>query len=121
MNTLIILAHGSRRQESNAEIASLAKQVEKCSDNEYDITAYAFLELAEPDLSQCIENMITYGASDITIFPYFLNSGNHVTCDIPALIKEANAQYPDCRFRLTSFIGKHKDIPNLILELANLE
>ncbi len=121
MKTLIILAHGSRRQESNAEIISLARHVGTCPGNEYDIIEYAFLELAEPDLLQCIGNMITYGASNITIFPYFLNSGNHVTRDIPALIKEANARYPDCRFRLTSFIGQHKDIPKLILELANLK
>jgi sirohydrochlorin ferrochelatase len=118
MNALIILAHGSRRQESNEEVMKLSKEVKTLSDNDYDIIEYAYLELAEPNLLQCIDNVIDEGTSRITVFPYFLNSGNHVTRDIPTIIEAATARYPDCRFDISSFIGMHKDIPKLILELA---
>ena len=121
MNALIILAHGSRRQESNKEIVVLTTEVKAISADKYDIIEYAYLELAEPSLLQCIDNIINEGASSITIFPYFLNSGNHVTRDIPAIIETAAVQYPECRFDVSTFIGMHKDMPKLILELAKLK
>ncbi len=121
MNALIILAHGSRRQESNEEIVTLASQVKTYSSDEYDIIEHAYLELAEPNLLQCIDNVINNSATSITVFPYFLNSGNHVTRDIPTIIETATARYPDCRFDVSTFIGKHKDMPKLILELAKLK
>ncbi len=121
MNALIILAHGSRRQESNEEIVVLTRDVKNYSSDEYDIIEYAYLELAEPNLLQCIDNIIIDGASSITIFPYFLNSGNHVTRDIPAIIETATARHPDCQFDVSTFIGNHKDMPKLILELASLK
>lgn len=121
MNALIILAHGSRRQESNEEIIALVREVKVYSSDEYDIIEYAYLELAEPNLLQCIDNVIDDGASRITVFPFFLNSGNHVIRDIPAIIETAAAKYLDCRFDVSTFIGKHKDMPKLILELAKLK
>lgn len=118
MNALIILAHGSRRQESNEEIIALTREVKVYSSDEFDIIEYAYLELAKPGLLKCIDNIIHDGAASITVFPYFLNSGNHVTRDIPAIIETAAARYPDIRFKVSTFIGKHKDMPKLILELA---
>ena len=118
MNALIILAHGSRRHESNEEIVALTKEVKAYSSDDYDIIEYAYLELAKPNLLQCIDNVIIDGASNITVFPYFLNSGNHVTRDIPGIIETATTQYPDCRFSVSIFIGTHRDMPKLILELA---
>ncbi len=121
MNALIILAHGSRRQESNQEIIELTFQVKSIANDEYDIIEYAYLELAEPALLQCIDNVISNGASSITVFPYFLNSGNHVKRDIPAMIESASSNHPDCRFDISAFIGMHKDMPKLILEQAKLK
>lgn len=118
MNALIILAHGSRRQESNEEIVTLSKNVKASSEDEYAIIEYAYLELAEPNLLQCIDKVINKGVSNITVFPYFLNSGNHVKRDIPAILETAIVRYPDCKFEMSTFIGMHQDIPRLILELA---
>jgi sirohydrochlorin ferrochelatase len=116
-----ILAHGSRLQESNQEIVNLTCEVKTIAGDEYDVIEHAYLELAEPALLQCIDNVISIGASSITVFPYFLNSGNHVKLDIPAMIETASANYPDCRFELSAFIGMHKDMPKLILEQAKLK
>tara|TARA_R110000782_G_scaffold86887_5_gene168321 strand:+ start:1128 stop:1493 length:366 start_codon:yes stop_codon:yes gene_type:complete len=121
LNTLIILAHGSRRQESNEEIEVLTRKVKAYSSDDYDRIEHAYLELAEPSLLQCIEKVISEGVSDITVFPYFLNSGNHVIRDIPTIIKTAAAKYPECRFDVSTFIGNHKDMPKLILDLAKLK
>ena len=120
MNVLIILAHGSRREESNLEIISLTKKVKKMAGTEYDLVEHAYLELIEPSLPQTIDNSINHGASKVTILPYFLNSGNHVKRDIPQIIKTAEGKYPDCIFKICTCIGMIEDMPKLILEQARI-
>lgn len=118
MKALIILAHGSRRQESNQEIKDLATEVKKISGQEYDLIEYAYLEVVEPTLLQSIDAVINKGVSDITVLPYFLNSGNHVIRDIPAMVDTATEKYPDCHFKISTCIGKTENMPALILEQA---
>ncbi len=120
MNTLIILAHGSRREESNLEIKNLAEQVKALAGTEYDLIEHAYLELIEPSLLQAIDNSINSGASNITVLPYFLNSGNHVKSDIPEIIKTAEEKYPACLFNVSACIGMTEDMPKLILGQARV-
>jgi sirohydrochlorin ferrochelatase len=121
MKALIILAHGSPRQESNQEIKDLATEVKKISGKEYNLIEYAYLEMVEPTLLQSIDNVISKGVSDITVLPYFLNSGNHVTRDIPAMVDTAVENHPDCTFKISVCIGMLEDMPKLILEQARLD
>lgn len=118
MNTLIILAHGSRREESNLEIKELARKVNALKKSNYNLVDYAYLEIASPSLPEAIDNNIIKGALNITIFPYFLNSGNHVMRDIPGMIEKAKKKYPDCLFKTSACIGMIEDMPELILQQA---
>jgi sirohydrochlorin ferrochelatase len=118
MNSLIILAHGSRREESNLEIKALATKVKTLTNDEYELIEYAYLELAEPDLLHSIDNIINKGATNITVLPYFLNSGNHVKRDIPAIIQAAIEKYPSCKIKMSACIGMSENMPNLILQQA---
>ncbi len=127
MNALIILAHGSRRQESNLEIQTLAEKVtslvqqddQSDAKQQYHLVDYAYLEVTAPTLLQAIDASIQQGASQITVMPYFLNSGNHVMRDIPAMINQARAQYPTCEFNLSACIGMLDNMPALVLAQAN--
>ena len=118
MNALIILAHGSRRNESNQEIAAMADSVATIANDVYDKISYAYLEVVEPTLLQAVDNIMNEDLSGITVVPYFLNSGNHVTRDIPAMLKQAAEKYPACAFVLSPCIGMHESMPKLILEQA---
>ena len=120
MNALIILAHGSRRHESNREIVNLANDVNEISGDKFDAIEYAYLEIAEPTLLQSIESLVNRGVSDITVLPYFLNSGNHVKRDIPTMIETATEKHPDCRFKISACIGMFEGMPKLILEQVRL-
>ena len=120
MNTLIILAHGSRREESNLEIKTLSEKVRILAGVEYDAIDYAYLEVVEPSLPQAIDDCINNGSTKITVFPYFLNSGNHVKRDIPEMIKAAEDKYPDCIFKTSTCIGMLEDMPKLILQQARI-
>ena len=120
MNVLIILAHGSRRQESNLEIKQLTEEVKKIVGTEYDPIDYAYLEQVEPSLLESISNATTCEASNITVLPYFLNSGKHVKQHIPTIIKTAQGKYPNCKFNLSAPIGMSANMPALVLEQARL-
>ena len=120
MNALIILAHGSRREESNNEIKVLARDVKSIAKGKFDLVDYAYLEVVEPDLCQAIKNVINAGATEVIVFPYFLNSGNHVKRDIPAMVETAINTYPNCKFKMTECIGMYKGMPELILQQTEL-
>ncbi len=116
MKALIILAHGSRRHESNQEIHALTDEVRLLANNHFDYVECAFLELVDPKLITVINDVVKCGVDEVVVLPYFLNSGNHVTHDIPEIIDVALENHPGCKFSITNCIGMHKDMPNLILE-----
>ena len=121
MKALIILAHGSRRKQSNEEIEKLTIQIRALVKKKFDIVDYAFLEVAKPSLTNSIENLVSNNASDITVFPYFLNSGVHIKNDIPDIVKKANEKYPKCKFKLSSHIGAYKKMPEIIIKQLKSE
>ena len=55
MKALVIIAHGSRRDESNNEIEYLTNEVRELVKNEFEIVEYSFLEMAKPLLIDAIE------------------------------------------------------------------
>lgn len=120
MKALIILAHGSRRHESNQEVIILTDETRRKAKGQYRLVEYAFLELAKPQLQYAIENVIYKGATDITVLPYFLNSGNHVKQDVPTIIDAAMEKYPDCKFTITPCIGMYKGMADLILKSTRI-
>jgi len=114
MKALVIIAHGSRREESNYEIAHLTNEVRDLVNNEFEIVEYSFLEMAKPLLIDVIENVILKKASEITIFPYFLNSGVHIKNDIPHIVEKMSVKHPDCIFKLSLPIGAYKGMAEII-------
>jgi len=95
MKALLLIAHGSRRAESNDEIRELAGRVAAQATGQFDHIDCAFLELAEPSIPQGIQAMVDKGSESIVVMPYFLANGMHVAKDIPAFLKEAGQQFPN--------------------------
>lgn len=118
MKALLIIAHGSRRHESNREVLSLAHALFKRSDHDFDLIEAAFLELADTLIPDGIENCAKAGATEIIVLPYFLNSGKHVSRDIPDVITAIRPQYPDINIRLVQHIGASPVMMELVLETA---
>lgn len=116
MKGLILVAHGSKRNDSNEEVISLAHQVEEISVNYFDATAYAFLEFARPTILSQIEEFATKGVTHIVVFPLFLTSGNHVQRDLPQIIQNAQHKYSDITFTVTPHLGSIDGIHTLIGE-----
>lgn len=105
MKSLLIIAHGSRRERSNDEIRGLATAIAARMDGRYDRVGCAFLELATPDIPAAIEREVGAGAHEVVCFPYFLSAGRHVVEDVPALVEAARQRFPDVRIALERYLG----------------
>lgn len=115
MKALLIVAHGSKRKESNDEVRRLANRIKENAGPSFDVVASAFLEISSPQVDSAIADLIDQGVTQIKVFPYFLSAGTHVANDIPLLIKEAKETHPNVHFELLPHLGALQGISTLIL------
>jgi sirohydrochlorin ferrochelatase len=118
MKSLLIVAHGSRREASNEEVRKLAEKIRSTPGLSVDEVATAFLELAEPSIPEGLEACIQRGADEVLVFPYFLAAGRHVVEDIPAEIAPVQEKYPAVKVSITPHLGLAADLPALITASA---
>ena len=118
MKSLLLVAHGSRRRESNEEIGRLAARVAERAGDRFDVVEHAFLELCEPSIGDGIERCIARGASEVRVLPYFLARGTHVAEDIPAEVDPKRAEHPDVDIVITDYLGTSDALPDLLVGLA---
>ncbi|MCG6872906.1 MAG: CbiX/SirB N-terminal domain-containing protein [Gammaproteobacteria bacterium] len=114
MKTLILVAHGSRREASNEEVRELARQMQRTTHPRYTDIRCAFLELAEPTIPDGIRHAIADGASEVDVLPYFLVAGRHVAEDIPAEVAKAQSDHPDRVVRILPYLGSRTGIMDLL-------
>lgn len=117
MKSLLLIAHGSRRTESNDEVRALAVRLGEMT-RSFDTVSCAFLELAVPSIPEGIEACVQQGADEIVILPYFLSAGRHVAEDIPALVQPKQAQYAALKIELHPYLGAADALPALLLNLV---
>lgn len=119
MNALLVLAHGSRKKESNDEVIRLAMELDNHPGSGFDKVLCAFNQFSDPSAAQQIEVLVRMGATKITVLPYFIAAGSHVLTDIPELVNEARRVYPGVSFHLSPHFGAFRGVKDLILnELA---
>ena len=118
MKALLLVAHGSRRKQSNDEVVFLADKLRMNCAQQYNIVNTAFLELAEVLIPDGIKQCVNEGASTIIVLPYFLNSGRHVVEDIPNIINGLTAKYPDTNISIASHLGASPLMVDLLLDSA---
>ena len=112
---LLLIAHGSKNKDSIKEIYCLVEKLEGQS-NHFDLIECAFLELAEPDITQGLDSLINKGATEISVLPYFLAKGNHVVNDVPREVSKIQASHSDIKINILPHIGQSQNIHGLILE-----
>lgn len=117
--SLLIVAHGSRRSESNDEVRTLTQRVRSISDNRFTAVTCAFLELASPSIPEGLEQLIHDGASHITVLPYFLAAGRHVVEDIPAEVASIQQTHPAIAIEIAPYLGTSATLPELMVEVGS--
>ena len=115
MKSLLLVAHGSRREASNDEVRQLTEQLRKLAKNKFTSIECAFLELAEPSIPQGIDKAIVAGCDELIVFPYFLSAGRHVSKDIPEIVAAKQQEYTDKKIKMVMHLGAVEGIAELIL------
>lgn len=118
MKTLLLVAHGSRRKESNEEVAVLAGEIKQKTQQQFADAKHAFLELAEPSIEDAVDDLVNSGAKQIVVLPYFLSAGRHVHEDVPEIINAKRDQYPDLELMMAPYLGEAGEIVDVLISLA---
>ncbi len=114
MNATLLIAHGSRRDEANADLVRLAEAVR--ATQRFDIVEIAYLELVEPDIPAGAARCVERGAATVQMLPYFLSMGRHVVEHLDGYRRQFAASYPHVRFTLCPPLGMHPKIVEVVLE-----
>jgi len=110
----LLIAHGSRRPEANADLARLAEMIRPHLPGER--VEIAYLELAEPTIPQGLSRCVDGGATRVRMLPYFLSAGAHVTQDLEQVRAEFASRYPQTTFQLCGPLGLHPRIVDIVLD-----
>jgi sirohydrochlorin ferrochelatase len=102
---VILVDHGSRRDESNAMLLDVVREFQAATG--FAIVEAAHMELAEPSIGAAFARCVERGATKIVVFPYFLLPGRHWNEDIPHLAAAAARQHPGIRYLVTAPFGLH--------------
>jgi sirohydrochlorin ferrochelatase len=111
---LILVDHGSRRDESNELLIEIARRFAEATG--WPIVEPAHMELAEPSIATAFRRCVERGATVVVVFPYFLLPGRHWSEDIPRLTMEAARNFPGVRYLVTAPFGLHPLLWQVIRE-----
>ena len=115
-SALLLIAHGSRRPEANADLDHLAGVLR--ARGEWRHVQPAYLELCEPSIAQAGEMCVAAGAKRVVMVPYFLSAGVHVVEDLTAARYELTKRYPAVEFVLAEPLGRHPLLAEMVAERA---
>ncbi len=119
MKSLLLVAHGSRRVESNEEIAGIAASLKERLKSKYGAIEHAFLELAEPSIPSAIDQLASRGSSEIVILPYFLSAGRHVHVDVPEIVQAKQIEHPNIKILISAYLGESEKMIDMLVELSS--
>src|SRR5207248_1401283 len=113
---LLLIAHGSRQPEANADLHELVASIR--ARKVYAVVEPAFLELAEPTIGGAARRCVKQGAVDVIMLPYFLSAGVHVLRDLTDARGRLSKDFPGARFHLAEPLGRHPLLIDIVLQRA---
>ena len=113
---LLLIAHGSRRAEANADLEHLANVIR--NRGEFAVVVPSYLELCEPSIAAGGDRCVAAGAKKVVLLPYFLSAGMHVMEDLTAARDDLAKRHPPVEFVLAEPLGRHPLLVQIVLERA---
>lgn len=78
----------------------------------------AYLELCAPSLPDATSQVVSLGATQVTVVPMFLGTGKHAREDLPLLVQDLRAAHPGVHFHVQTAIGEDPRMTALMAEIA---
>ena len=113
---MLVMVHGSPRPIANEDMFAVVDVVR--AGGRYPIVEVGFMEINEPSIPAAIARCVEQGAERVIGVPYFLHTGNHVTDDLPTLLEQAQAAYPEVEFLMGDYLGHDPILAEVIAERA---
>ena len=111
----LLIAHGSRHPDANADLLWLAKGLR---DRGHPMVVASFLELADPPIPEGGRQCVSQGADRVVLLPYFLSAGVHVLRDLRAHRQQLAETYPNVQFLLAEPLGRDEILIDLVARRA---
>lgn len=111
---VLLLGHGSKADEANKTLIRVATAVKEAGG--YGIVQPAFLQMERPDFQEAVDIMVEKGFTDITVMPYFLYMGLHVTKDLPDEIERAMERHKGLKISVKDNLGFHEKLVDITIE-----
>ena len=115
---LLVIDHGSKVEAANLMLEEVVELLR--GQKPGLIVQGCHMELAGPDIEAGIKSCVDAGATEIVAHPFMLSPGRHSTSDIPRMVEEAAKAHPHISVSVTSCLGVHPKIGEVILERAGL-
>lgn len=114
MQAILLIAHGSRRAEANADLEHVAGALRRRADAPFVQCSY--LELASPTIEEGGAACVERGATEMVMLPYFLSPGIHVREDLITARAALSERFPGVVFRLAEPLGRHPMLLTIVEE-----
>ncbi|WP_087973180.1 sirohydrochlorin chelatase [Oceanobacillus rekensis] len=114
MQGILYVSHGSRIKEATNEAVEFITSVKKLVN--IPLQESCFLELAEPNVTEGIDNLVKQGASRISIVPVLLLSAGHYFKDIPEVVNQSKEKYPEITFTYGQPLGVQDQFTTILAE-----
>jgi len=101
---LLLFAHGARDARWALPFEDVARRVALLSPQ--TPVELAYLEFLEPNLVEAARRLAKAGCTDVSVVPLFLGAGGHVRKDLPQLLDQLGARYPQVAWQLHPAIGE---------------
>lgn len=112
ITAVLMIAHGSRRDEANDELRALVERLR--ARQTAQIVEPAFLEFAQPDIPTAGRLCVERGATRVLMIPYFLSMGVHLTRDLATARSELAKAHPGVEFHLAPPLGPDQLLDELV-------
>ncbi len=117
MKGMLIIAHGSKRGETEKVVESIVIKVKKMT--MCKAVEAAYLEFSKPDIINAAENMIHMGITEIYAVPLFVFDGVHVTKAIPVILESLQKKFPNVTIKYGKHLGDDDRIAQILCDNAN--
>lgn len=114
MNGILILAHGSKRTETEQTLNILVDKVKAKTGEKLVMPSY--LQFSDQNLEVGIDKLVELGATSISIVPMFLFDGVHVTQDIPQELEQIKQKHKGITIRMSGHLGADDRIADIIVD-----
>jgi sirohydrochlorin cobaltochelatase len=78
----------------------------------------AFLELMSPSLPEAIAEYAAVGLEDVVIIPVFFGQGGHLRKDLPVILENCRAQFPEINLSTSSAVGESDEVLQSIIHFT---